>query len=69
MTRAANIKRIYFVRVAGVCGMVRATSKAAAYAHVIRDMVAEIASQDSIVEWMSSGHQIEDAADPEPKAE
>ena len=66
MARNANQRRIYFVSLGDTQGMVRATSKAQAIAHVMREMVAEVATQEQIVSWVGNGEKIEDV--PEPKA-
>lgn len=69
MARNANQKRIYFVSLGETQGMVRAASKAQAIAHAMRGLIAEVATQEQIVGWLSDGGRIEDAPDPEPKAQ
>jgi hypothetical protein len=61
MARDKNQRRIYFVSLGDTQGMVRASSKAQAIAHVMRDMVAEVATQEQIVSWVGNGEKIEDA--------
>jgi hypothetical protein len=67
MARNANQRRIYFVSLGDTQGMVRATSKAQAIAHVMREMVAEVATQEQIVSWVGNGEKIEDVPEPQAK--
>ena len=64
MARSENQKRIYFVALGDTQGMVRAASKAQAISHVMREMTAEVASQEQIVSWIGSGEKIEDVPEP-----
>lgn len=64
MARSENQKRIYFVALGDTQGMVRAASKAQAISHFMREMTAEVASQQQIVSWICSGKKIEDVPEP-----
>lgn len=57
-------KRIYAVadKKAGVCHLVKAATQAQAVGHVVRgQFVAEVASQEVLVDLMTAGKKVEEA--------
>lgn len=61
MARSANQSRVYLVKRGDESFLVRAPSRSAAVAHVMRDVSAEIAQQDQIIEALTTGKTVQEA--------
>lgn len=66
MAREKGQSRVYLVKRGTVESLIRAASKGAAIGHVMRDVTAEVATQDQIITALSSGAVVEVAETPEP---